>query len=179
VKFKDDMGNRHHIWIRPRTARDKGLYRRVTTYRLSTDLLLKWRQAHRGESRAADPTPIRKQPAPQPQPLPPAPAAPLPAKRPAAHRSTQRESSSPRKLTPREGPKLINEIQRLKRGCNGHVGVDRLFVEYEKHDPRYREPMSQEKAIEAACMNLGIPYEAAVEHLKLCRPAAPNEDEVD
>lgn len=37
----------HHIWIRPRTDRDKGLYRRVTTYRLPMTLLVKWRDWHR------------------------------------------------------------------------------------------------------------------------------------
>ena len=36
-------------------------------------------------------------------------------------------------------------------------------------DPRYRAPMPQDEALASACMNLGIPYDSAREHLKLCR----------
>lgn len=52
-------GNCHHIWIRPRTKTDRGLYRRVTTHRLSIPLLLKWRH-RQGPDSQAKVEPIRK-----------------------------------------------------------------------------------------------------------------------
>lgn len=109
----------------------------------------------------------RKPAAPAPPPHPPAPAAPLPGKKVAEHRSNQRSSSSARKLTPREGPKLVNEMRRLMQGVKGFVGLDRLWIDYSPHDPRYREPMSKENALLAACMNLAIPEQSAREFLKL------------
>jgi hypothetical protein len=150
----------HHGWIRPRTERDKGLYRRVTTHRLPISLLVRWRHGRQGEV-----TPIRK-PATPSQPLPPAPSAPLPKRdRPAAeHRSSHRTA---RKLTPREGPRLVNEMRRLMQGVKGQVGPDRLWIEYSPNDARYRAPMSQENALLEACMNLAIPEQSAREFLKL------------
>jgi hypothetical protein len=100
--------------------------------------------------------------------------APRPVAPPAdAHRSTERPL---RRLTPREGPKLVSEMRRLMRGITKVSGEGFPLPSSAKHawdmepsDPRYRAPMSQENALVAACMNLGIPYESAVEHLKLCR----------
>lgn len=61
----------------------------------------------------------------------------------------------------------------LMRGCEGHKQIDGYWVDYlrdpDDPDPRYRAPMTQEKALISACMTLGIPHEAAEEHLKLCR----------
>jgi hypothetical protein len=189
----DEMGHprRDHFWHRPRTKQDKGLYRRVATYRLNPHLLLKWRELHR--SHKAEVTPIRRpaKPADPEQPLPPAPAVPQQPKReqPAAsapmkqeHRSAQRNvSPSPlRKLTPREGPKLVNEMRRLMRGCGSvieqHSGLE---ISLRADDPRYRVPLSQEDALVAACANLGIPYESAREHLKLIRPPGQGREKGD
>lgn len=162
-----EIVHRHHEWIRPRTEGDRGLYRRVNTHRLPISLLVKWRELHRlGEQAEArnDVTPFRKPAKPAQTPVPPAPAAPLPARKVAEHRSNQRPT---RKLTPREGPKLVNEMRRLMHGCKGQAGQDRLWVEFSTNDPRYRAPMSQENALIAACMNLAIPHESAREFLKL------------
>jgi len=175
VAYRDPRGNCHHIWIRPRTERDKGLYRRVTTHRLPVSLLMKWRELHR-KGEHAEVTPFRK-PA-QPAPPPPPPAAPLPGKKVAEHRSNQRQVNQSRKLTPREGPKLVNEMRRLMQGVKGHTGQDRLWIEYPPHDPRYREPMSKENALVAACMNLAIPEQSAREFLKLLpRDLAESDEE--
>jgi hypothetical protein len=120
----------------------------------------------------------RKPSQPAPPPQPPAPAAPLPQRKVAEHRSPQRQTNPTRKLTPREGPKLVNEMRRLMHGVKGHVGVDRLWIEYPPGDPRYREPMSQEDALKAACMNLAIPEQSAREFLKLLpRDLAESEQE--
>jgi hypothetical protein len=87
-----------------------------------------------------------------------------------SHRSTERPL---RRLTPREGPKLIAEMRRLMQGVTRENGLRELtprgMFELEPADPRYRAPMSQQEALASACMNLGIPYESAREHLKLCR----------
>ena len=174
-------------------------FRHTATYRLNPDKLVprkthdqyveerdraraQSRQKHREESERekphvqADVTPIRKEPKPSEAPKSPAPAAPLPAReKPAAeHRSSQRGA---RKLTPREGPRLVNEMRRLMQGAKGHVGQDRLWIEYSPTDPRYRAPMSQENALVAACMNLAIPEEAAREFLKLLPRADLGESE--
>jgi hypothetical protein len=176
VVHRRDDGQSHHIWIRPRTKRDKGEYRWATTYRLPVSLLMKWRELHRRGERA-DVTPFRKPSQPAPPPQAPAPAAPLPGKKVAEHRSNQRQSNS-RKLTPREGPKLVNEMRRLMQGVKGHVGQDRLWIEYPPGDPRYRAPMSQGNALIAACMSLAIPEESAREFLKLLpRDLAESDEE--
>jgi hypothetical protein len=107
------------------------------------------------------PSPPRNDP---PPPKPPAPAVPQPTRKVAEHRSNQQYA---RKLTSREGPKLVNEMRRLMQGVKGQLGVDRLWIEYAPNDPRYRAPMSQENALIAACMNLAIPESAAREFLKL------------
>lgn len=174
VAYRDPRGNCHHIWIRPRTERDKGLYRRVTTHRLPIALLLRWRHGHKTEV-----TLIRKPAQPVEPPTPPTPDAPVRERTTAAppasnqahpnqtHRSSQRQANPARKLTPREGPKLVNEMRRLMQGVKGHVGVDRLWIEYPPGHPRYREPMPQEDALKAACMTLAIPEQSAREFLKL------------
>lgn len=59
VAYRGRRGECHHIWIRPRTDKDPGLYRRVTTYRLSIPMLLKWRHRRGGEPQS-NVEPIRK-----------------------------------------------------------------------------------------------------------------------
>src|SRR5580692_11599054 len=126
IAHRDRRGNCHHIWIRPRTESDNGLYRRVTTHRLPIALLVKWRQAHRAES-TADVTPIRKPALPTaPPPKSPAPAAPLPQRSvPAAekpeHRGTERAPQP--KLTKREAAKVVADLAGLMKGCSHHVGM--------------------------------------------------------
>jgi len=88
VAYRDRRGNCHHIWIRERSEKDRGLYRRVTTHRLSVPLLLKWRHLRAAAQPKVEP--IRK-PAQPMQPDPP-PAKSAPVRRPAAehaHRSTR------------------------------------------------------------------------------------------
>lgn len=75
----------------------------------------------------------------------------------------------PRRLTPREGPKLIAQMTELMRGYTRHRQMDGYAWDLSPDDPRYRAPMTQENALISACMTLGIPYEAALEHLKLCQ----------
>jgi len=111
VAYRDENGNRHHIWIRPRTKTDRGLYRRVTTHRLSIPVLLKWRQ-RRGKVE-----PIRKpaQPDQTPPPDPPTKAAPI--KQPAAehaHRRTTRIGRDERQA-------LFNAYIALKRSGMPHM----------------------------------------------------------
>jgi len=80
-----------------------------------------------------------------------------------------RARGSPRKLTPREGPELVKEMTSLMRGCTMVVSqFSGLGQTLKPDDPGYRAPMSQENALIAACMTLGIPLESAREHLKLC-----------
>ena len=108
--------------------------------------------------------------APTQPPLPPAPAAPKPERaKPAAHRSTERapNEAKPRQLTSREGPRLVNEMRRLMRGYMGsQTGREGALWIGPEH-PQYREPMSQENALTAACINLAIPETSAREFLKL------------
>lgn len=81
-----------------------------------------------------------------------------------SHRSTERPL---RRLTPREGPKLVNEMRRLMQGVTHIRQLDGYSFDLHRDDPRYRPPMSQENALIGACMNLGIPEQAAREFLKL------------
>lgn len=84
-----------------------------------------------------------------------------------AHRDTRRP---PRRLTPREGPQLVAKMIELMQGYTAHVeAVGGYGYDLQPDDPRYRAPMSQEHALTAACMTLGIPHDAALEHLKLCQ----------
>ena len=89
-----------------------------------------------------------------------------------SHRSPQRTL---RRLTPREGPKLVNEMRRLMLGVTKVSGEglplrsNQSGWDMSPSDPRYRAPMPQDEALASACMNLGIPYDSAREHLKLCR----------
>lgn len=165
-------------------------FRHTATYRLNPDKLVarkthdeyveerdraraRSRQLHREESerehahevQAGEVTPIRKTPQPAEAPKP---AAPLPDKKVAEteHRSNQR-SQQTRKLTSREGPKLVNEMRRLMRGYTGAQNGREGMLWIGPENPQYREPMSQEHALIAACMNLAIPLESAKEFLKL------------
>jgi hypothetical protein len=82
-----------------------------------------------------------------------------------------------RRLTPREGPKLVQTMVELMRGYTRHVQIDGLSFKLQPDDPRYRAPMSQENAAIAAAMQLGIPHESVIEHLKLCQWKLPDETE--
>lgn len=158
----DENGHprRDHFWHRARTGKDEGLYRRVATYRLNVSLLERFRDLQR-HGHKADVTPIRRK---EPQHVAEVPAK---AEQPTIERRSDPPVPTARKLTPREGPKLVNEVRRLIKGVSGQVGRDRLWVQYQPDDPRCRAPMSQEKALIAACMNLAIPEESAREFLKL------------
>jgi hypothetical protein len=96
VYGSDEMGRprRDHFWHRPRTAEDKGLYRRVATYRLNTALLEKFRELQR-HGHSAEVTPIRRKPsAPADKPLPPTHTAPLPKREEPAATKPEREKPS-------------------------------------------------------------------------------------
>lgn len=169
---REHGGHFHHIWIRPRTETDRGEYRRVTTHRLPISLLLQWRQSKRTPS---DVTPIRKPAQPPPPPTPPAPPAAKPE-----HRSPRSAGGGvprgPRQLTPREGPRLVAAMADLMRGCSGNIQARDGAMMYVGPDhPNYRAPMTQEEALSTACMTMGIPYDAAREHLKLCRWSFEND----
>jgi hypothetical protein len=144
--------------------------RRPATYRLRTDALGKRQTYADVKNQRKRPHSIsQSSPAPAQEP-----AAPAPPSSPAAapvreetHRNTGRAT---RKLTPREGPKLVAKMIELMRGRHGSVPTrfgETVWID--KDDPEYRAPMSQEKALISACMTLGIPHEAAEEHLKLCQ----------
>lgn len=100
-------------------------------------------------------------PAPEPQTPTQAVAVPIPA--PVADRRPLR------RLTPREGPKLVSAMAELMRGYTRHRQLDGYSFDLQPDDRRYRAPMTQDKALIAACMALGIPLESAIEHLKLCQ----------
>jgi hypothetical protein len=108
--------------------------------------------------------PAQRSPEPPP---PPAPADPVrQAAAEHAHRNPVHAASSARKLTPREGPKLVNEMRRLMKGYKGSQnGPSGMYFVGPDH-PQYREPMSQDNALIAACMNLAIPLESAEDFLK-------------
>lgn len=73
-----------------------------------------------------------------------------------------------RRLTSREGPQLVAKMAELMRGHTRQQQIDGYSFNLQPDDPRYRAPMSQEKALISACMTLGITEEDAREHLKLC-----------
>jgi hypothetical protein len=63
---------------------------------------------------------------------------------------------------------LVAKMTELMRGVDHVVGLDGLGIRVGPGDRRYRAPMSQEKALIAACMTLGISEDEAREQLKLC-----------
>jgi hypothetical protein len=142
VVYRDEFGKPHHLWVRKRTESDRGDYRKVTTYRLSVSLLMKWRERQRCGH--AEVTPIRKPSLPTPPPPPPAPAAPLPKReQPAAkadsrseHRSTER-SSSPRRITRDERLVLFTAYIALKKSGKSHeAALDEVARQYDKQFAR-------------------------------------------
>jgi hypothetical protein len=134
--------------------------------RLTVEQYKKMRDSHRcakpfrprSEHRGHRPSP----PAPEAAPVAPTPQSAAPA-------AVPETSARHRRLTSREGPKLVAKMAELMRGYNKHVGLDGFAVVLDPGDSRYRAPLSQEKALISACMTLGIPYELALEHLKLCQ----------
>jgi hypothetical protein len=165
IAHRDRRGNCHHIWIRPRTDSDNGLYRRVTTHRLPISLLMQWRQAHRAES-AGEVTPIRKPALPTaPPPKSPAPAAPAPQRAtPAAekpeHRSTERAPQP--KLTKRDCAKFVANMAVVMKGCTH----SEYGTELEPGDPRYRPKLSWRAALSAVCERWHRTEESVIEALK-------------
>jgi hypothetical protein len=90
VVHRREDGQTHHIWIRPRSERDQGEYRRVTTYRLPVSVLIRWRNWRNGHK--AEVEPIRKSPEPEKTPPPAAaPAAPVPEREKPAEPQPKRE----------------------------------------------------------------------------------------
>lgn len=72
-----------------------------------------------------------------------------------------------RRLTSREGAKLVQKMVELMRGYTRHRGIDGYAFDLDPGDSRYRAPMSQDHALIAACMQFCIPEESAREALKL------------
>lgn len=164
IAHRDRRGNCHHIWIRPRTESDNGLYRRVTTHRLPISLLMQWRQAHRAET-AGEVTPIRKPALPTaPPPKSPAPAAPAPQRAtPAAekpeHRGTDRSQG---RHTYRETKKFVERIDWHAAGFHGSQGMRYVDV----GDADYRAPMNRALAFKRACEDFRWSVESAIEAMK-------------
>jgi hypothetical protein len=158
IAHRDQRGNCHHIWIRPRTTRDRGLYRRVTTHRLSVSLLLKWRELHRDEARReqAAVTPIRKPSAPAAPPLPP--AAPV--------RKAAEEKTPQPKLTRRECAKFVADMAFHMHGCEGSISTAEGMQHVGPGDPRYRPKMNWREALAAVCREWRRAPESVVEALK-------------
>lgn len=156
IAHKDRRGNCHHIWIRPRTDDDRGLYRRVTTHRLPISLLAKWRHARRQEREV---TPIRKPAQPTPPPKSPAPAAPLPQRPAAGHRSTERSEG---RHTYRETKKFMELIDWHAAGFHGAQGM--RFVD--EHAQDYRAPLNRALAFKRACEDFRWSVESAIEAMK-------------
>ena len=162
-------------------------FRHTTTYRLNVHKLRSlrrpkeihsssWRtyreykNATRSSRRRSAPASTHSSPASSPAaaqapslPQPHTAAAPVPVPAPSE------TSRVPRKLTPREGPKLVAKMVELMRGHTEHVQFDGYSFKLNPGDPRYRAPMPKENALIAASMALGIPHDAAEAHLKFCR----------
>jgi hypothetical protein len=163
-------------------AKGANTIRRPATYRLRTDALGKRQTYADVKNQRKAPQPISQSPSqsspqaqdaavPQPRTAPAAPVTPaesagrfLDAKR-GTHRTTERQL---RQLSSRDAAKLIAKIAELMRGNTRHRQLDGYSFNLQPDDSRYRAPLSQEKALISACMTLGIPHEAAEEHLKLC-----------
>lgn len=143
----------------------KGEDRRTTTHQFHPEALERRCRVTSIHSKHSRSSPARQEPVSAP-PVIPAAAAPVAVPE---HRSTGR---IPRKLTPREGPKLVAKMAELMHGVTRVTGegvaASRGAWELQPDDSRYRAPMLQDKALIAACMTLGIPEDAAREHLKLC-----------
>jgi hypothetical protein len=153
----------HHGWIRPRTERDKGLYRRVTTHRLPVSLLLRWRNGHH---HAVEPTPIRKPATPSEKPLPPAPAAPLPGKKVAEHRTTKRSAG---RHTYRQTKAFKDRVNYHEKGCQGNVRTqsgESIFVSPDCNEELYRKPLNRALAFKRACEEFDWTVDAALEAMK-------------
>lgn len=126
----------------------------------------------RGNQTSHRPSPDRSSPE-RPSPTPaqePSKALEAPAPVPAAKGppvSARESERPPRRLTSREGAKLVAKVAELMRGFTG-FGSIQLQPGGRFGSQVYREPMSQEKALIAASMTLGIPHESAIAHLKLC-----------
>jgi hypothetical protein len=167
-----EVVSEHHRWIRPRSDNDRGCYRSVTTYRLSLDLLTKWRSVHRGEvakeRKPAQPSPVpRPDPPAAPQPVPIRPAAETPKSN--GHRSNQRE---PNRRERQEIAAAIGKIRQLMRGVQYINGLRQPSAvptpfPMDKDDERYRAPLSLDQAIVEVSRD-GIPEPKLREWLKLC-----------
>lgn len=161
----DEMGRprRDHFWHRPRTKRDRGLYRRVATYRLNTTVLEKWRDMQRHGHKAAEPTPIRKPAAPAP-PHQPAPAAPLPQReKPAA---TIEKAPQP-KLSKRDCDKFMGLVAGLKLGRTRHTEAQGGYgYDLSPGDSRYKAPMKELEAIRTVCKAWRREFEVVLYALK-------------
>lgn len=141
------------------STNNAGRFRHTATHELNLDVL---RQRCRKL-----PVPI-KQDAVQAEPQQQEPPKPAPVK--ASSPSDVRTDKKVRQLTPREGHNLVRELTVRMKGTTSYVSrVDKIRIQLHSGDPEYRAPMSQENALVSACMALGIPYDAAVNHLKLCR----------
>lgn len=150
IAYRDPDRGTHHIWIRRRTDEDRGLYRRVTTHRLSIPLLLKWRAQHHKVREM----PPRKPDPPPTSPKPPAHAAPQPQRKTAeTHRSPERaEKSAQPKLTRRECAKFAANVEQRKRGRSSYLSRgDGLEISLRPGDDGYAEPMNAKDAFLAEC----------------------------
>lgn len=146
-------------------------FRHTATHRLNLSKLRRRTTYEDVKSSRKFATPIRSQsPAPAAAAAPPSQAVTPPASPAASGAVCRTTSPKPiRKLTPREGPELVKRMKDLMAGQVEYFSpADGFSVSISPGHPRYRAPMSQENALIAACMSLGIPTESAREHLKLC-----------
>lgn len=145
-------------------------FRHTATHRLNLSKLRRRTTYQDFKNGRPAATPIRSQ-SPDAAPAAPAPQAVKPPVAQAASGAACRTTSSKptRRLTPREGPELVKKMSELMRGYAGdQVARDGCMLWIGADHPYYRAPMTQENALIAACMTLGIPTECAREHLKLC-----------
>lgn len=153
VAYRDRRGNCHHIWIRERNQSDRGLYRRVTTHRLSIPLLLKWRHLKASQAKVE---PIRKPAQPDTAPKPPATAAPKPERMKPAAEHPEHRSTAPR-LTSRQRTILAQRIKAYEQGVTrleptpARVGMN---LELRPGDAAYVKPLPREVAILAGCSSM-------------------------
>lgn len=164
-------------------------FRRSATYELNPAKLIpakSWDEYH-AEKIAAKPVPRRIGPQPSSSPSAqeaashaeqPPNAAPVPVL-PAEHRAAgcfdgSRASDRIRKLR----LELAAKIGECMRGCHGNVNTSQGLVFIGEGHPRFRAPMSQDKAITAACMFLGLSDREGKELLKHWQPeTAASSDE--
>lgn len=167
VAYRDPDRGCHHIWIRPRSQDDRGLYRRVTTHRLSIPLLLKWRDHHHKVREM----PTRKQPESTPPPKAPAPARrEEPQRKTAEHqREAERSSRTEGRHTYRQTKAFRERIERHEKGCSGSVRApdgSTLYVSPDCNVELYRAPMNRALALKRACEEFGWTVESAIEAIK-------------